>query len=1424
MNGVRRMEIDRLDIVIATSVEKAKNQINQLKNEIEGVKTSLNGVKKNDSMSQTSKGAGKAAQEVRNHTKRMVADYKKAAKSMSSIRDEMYKKPIKMPVSFEDAEKQLANFQRQFEKAKDYVMSARQRGEAQGKVYRSNVENMYNAARGASQIRAYMRRRQEENLADLTPEQKAFAERLEKVKAGTWDYAKEAAEDAAKAAEKVRQANEQVVQSYKDIETSASKAYNIKYANPNKDLLSQAKDAQKGNEPFKAQFAGNTMWQNTVDLMKNTFKNFVPNIRYIGEQMRTQIGVAFDNMKAKADSFRASMREKAVASGILSYTQDFVTLQKSIAKTRAEYARLTEAMREYKESGGSESDRTYQRYTARANRLKSELDTARNAERAMKEDGSAYEINTKVAEANLQSLRNAFSRVADVALRTTRAIGKFVFNISGIRQAARLAQNGFKSLTTHAKKLWKEFERVGKMAKLMITRMAIRAILKNIGEGFQSLALHSEQFNATMSGLINSSKTLGYSIAGMVSPLINALAPALMKIIELATRAVNALNQLFSVLSGAKTWNRAKNFTDSWADSIKGAGSAASKAAKEIKKTVLGFDELNQLQDNKDSGGSGGAGGITDMFETVPIEQKWKDFAKWLKDMWEDKNFYDLGKLAGEKLRDALESIPWDEIRKTSNDLGKCLATLINGFVEVERLGYDIGYSIAQTLNTIFEFVNGFVHNLHWDSIGKFIADTFNGFFESIDWDLIEDTVITGIQGIATAINSFIKNFHWDNISNTISKVVNILAKTIYTFFKDVDWVSLAKNLGEQLNKTIQKIDWKQLGKTIGAIIHSAITFVSTFLKELDWETIKKAIGDLFEGIMEEVDTKDVIAIVGGIIVSVIGSAVAFAIPKIIAMKVFSSILTAAFGGTGGASTLMTTIIPRLAYIFQTIGSYLSTAVSSLGTLLSGTVGTVLAGIGGSILAFFGGAEFGKMLGTWMFPDDAELYAHYAGIKGTLEMLKDTAEAAWWAVSEAAKTFAERTSEHWGEFKEFFGRTTGNVVEASKTLAERTGEHLTDLKDGAKSKLDEVKEAAKTFAERTGEHWENAKTKVSTFVSDTKTKFEESKTAFGSFKDDVKGKLQTFATDTKSKFDSAKGHVEDFKNNAKAKFSDIKGSVDTFKSDVGNKLTSFGNDCKTKFNTAKGHIQTFNTEAQNKFNDFKSKVDTLKNDTVSKLSTFAGDIKNKFNEAKNNISTFNNDAQAKFNEFKSKISAMNSDVSSKLSELNSTFSSKLDTVKSTFSSFKDDIAKGLNADNWTFSGVADGLRRTFEDAKSAVKRVWNDIASDLNGSYDIGSSSFRISLPKIYAAGGFPEDGVFMANHTEMVGRFSNGKTAVANNRQIVAGIQSGVYDAVLSAMANSNNGASYISNEIIVDGETIARTITKAQQKQQRRYSPTMG
>lgn len=90
-----------------------------------------------------------------------------------------------------------------------------------------------------------------------------------------------------------------------------------------------------------------------------------------------------------------------------------------------------------------------------------------------------------------------------------------------------------------------------------------------------------------------------------------------------------------------------------------------------------------------------------------------------------------------------------------------------------------------------------------------------------------------------------------------------------------------------------------------------------------------------------------------------------------------------------------------------------------------------------------------------------------------------------------------------------------------------------------------------------------------------------------------------------------------------------------------------------------------------------------------------------------------------------------------------------------------------------------------------------------------------------YATGGFPEDGLFFANHSEMVGKFSNGKNAVANNEQIVEGIKRGVSEAMNES--NGNGGGSWIIQVVDVDGNIKGEKIVTAAERKNRRDGKTV-
>lgn len=91
------------------------------------------------------------------------------------------------------------------------------------------------------------------------------------------------------------------------------------------------------------------------------------------------------------------------------------------------------------------------------------------------------------------------------------------------------------------------------------------------------------------------------------------------------------------------------------------------------------------------------------------------------------------------------------------------------------------------------------------------------------------------------------------------------------------------------------------------------------------------------------------------------------------------------------------------------------------------------------------------------------------------------------------------------------------------------------------------------------------------------------------------------------------------------------------------------------------------------------------------------------------------------------------------------------------------------------------------------------------------------SIPKMkvewYANGGFPDMGqMFIAREAgpELVGSI-NGRTAVANNDQIVTAVSQGVYSAVMAAMGN-NNGSGEQHINVYLDGKQITASVEKRQ------------
>ena len=164
---------------------------------------------------------------------------------------------------------------------------------------------------------------------------------------------------------------------------------------------------------------------------------------------------------------------------------------------------------------------------------------------------------------------------------------------------------------------------------------------------------------------------------------------------------------------------------------------------------------------------------------------------------------------------------------------------------------------------------------------------------------------------------------------------------------------------------------------------------------------------------------------------------------------------------------------------------------------------------------------------------------------------------------------------------------------------------------------------------------------------------------------------------------------------------------------------------------------------------------------------------------------------------------------------------------------------GINVD----IGFANGVTLGLPNVKDAFGNVWTSIRVDFSAFANsllasartfirqlnqvLSSASFSSGgaaqsligkTPRMvpaFATGGFPEDGMFYANSGELVGRFSNGRTAVANNAQIIEGIENAVYRAMTAAQRGSGRGGKI---ELVLDKQVVGRAFGDAIDSEKRR------
>lgn len=475
----------------------------------------------------------------------------------------------------------------------------------------------------------------------------------------------------------------------------------------------------------------------------------------------------------------------------------------------------------------------------------------------MKNSGTAFtnSVNTDAYQKLQQDLQNANADMAilnkkseELAAKTKKVsngVKKGVNGLKKVKNAIGGVLSKLKNLRAGANKASGGFSNLLRTMRQMVLSMAVfQAMSKGVEflkSGLQNLAVYSKEYNKNMSALVSSTGMLKNSLAVAFAPIISAVIPYLVKLIDWISAAANAVSRFFAILGGKKTYTQAIKQNKNYAASLDNVG----KSADNAKGSLAGFDDLDVLQQNTASGGGGGssAGGADGSgFEQADVGVV-SDWAEQFKSAIDSGDWYGVGSLVAQKLNDALASIDWGFIQTQAYNFATNLANGLNGFVS----GLDwnlLGTTIGNGLMTGLLFAYTFLTTFDFATFGSKIAKGIEGAITPMLFVTFGMTLASALMAAIDTVYGFVSSYEWTGLGSSI-------AAGISTFFDSVDWGKLGLTVGgliigllDTISTAISETDWQQIG-----------TDVATFLGSIDWGGIFSALGegviDALEGIYE---------------------------------------------------------------------------------------------------------------------------------------------------------------------------------------------------------------------------------------------------------------------------------------------------------------------------------------------------------------------------------------------------------------------------------------------------------------------------------------------------------------------------------------------------------------------------------------------
>ena len=955
------------------------------------------------------------------------------------------------------------------------------------------------------------------------------------------------------------------------------------------------------------------------------------------------------------------------------------------------------------------------------------------------------------------------------------------------------------------------------------------------GDMARTIASPANQLRVLRMQLQLAARTVG----NLFIPSLNAILPVAIAVVKAITMVAQAIASLFGIdatfevdYSGLDTSGIASGADDA-SDAIDDVGDSASDAAgkvKELKNTVMGFDELNKLNDDSDSGsnggsgsGAGGAGGVGGF--DVPLDTY--DFFDGLTDKMNEA----ASELA-EKMVDALKTIApiaagvgaaflaWKLAPKLLGDVAK-LKTLMTALKEAKGL-QQIGSVLASALGIanplalgiaasigiiVGHFANLAINSENfrrgcvaaWDALTDFasnIGPILDGLWNVLATPLLQSlgidiSPITDALGKVASMVNEVFDLQWtDALMVAATAVASVLCPPLAVAIGVLEGVSLAiRAVGYAVSPVCEQVDAlggvsEETAERFGTSLDSMTDAVGILDKyslsdaavsEEDVETVKSRIQDVHDTIVNNLDAKRNEELANIDLLEGLMPEEELQAAKDRVNQFYDDQINQADQGQSRITAIYMTAANDNRKLSQSEKDEIAAIQQQMQEELiqsSGATADEIQSIQENMKNNNTAAALEQsqsIIKAAIEERDSRVQAAWDTYDGQMQALDgmlragEITEQQYDAMSQAALSAAQAEQDaandaYYGE-NGVVNKVKSGLGDASTQMDYNTGEMKTNWRVFCEDLSANASSMAEGVTQRLDEFTENGRAAVNDFVKNTGDG------------------ISNWVNERES----------DFEN---------------FKSEAGQKLSSFADG-------AEAVLTTFTTGAG------------------TTLATFASD-------AVSNLKSMGDEAGSNWSSF---VDGMSGAWSGAITTIGSWYSSNLrplfDGVSSLafwagnaiYSYLTNPIGwitgAWVNIGNWFWYNVADPIVNAFWTIPNTLRSAMNWIIGRLNGlrinlplavQQVTGWSSIGFSIPYLANGGQIDAGQLFVARESgpELVGTMG-GKTTVANNDQIVAGIERGVINAMVQVMGNQQGGvAGDTQVTFVVGAEELARTVVK--------------